>query len=239
MDRDVEALRRLERRIGHAFADGGLLAEALTHSSWSNEHPAAPNNERLEFIGDAALGFVVAGELFRRFPGWDEGKLTAAKSSLVSKERLAAVAASLDVVSCLRLGTGESRDGGARPASLGVNALEAVIGAVLCDGGIDAARRVVLALLGERLDAIDAAGVPQDPRSRLQLLCQERFGRLPVYRIERETGPDHVKEYVCSAATPDGRTAATGKGASKKEAQRSAAEALIEKIVSGANVTPL
>jgi ribonuclease-3 len=223
-ERELQTLMRI---LGYDFKDEGLLREAITHSSWSNEHPDDPCNERLEFIGDAVLGFVIAGILYERFPGWDEGMLTAAKSHIVGRDHLHDVAVKMGLHDFLILGEGERRGGVPLPASLGVDGFEAVMGAIFLDGGIEAARRVIGRFMTEEIEAMGARGVPVDPKSRLQTLSLHRFGKLPVYHMQEQIGPDHEKEYVFSAATPDG-TSATGKGPSKKEAQKNAAANLIK-----------
>ena len=223
-EQDLQTLMRI---LGYSFRDEELLREALTHSSWSNEHPEDPCNERLEFMGDAVLGFMVAGILYGRFPQWDEGMLTAAKSHLVGGDHLRDIAQKLGLTGFLRLGEGERRGETPLPASLGVNAFEAVVGAVFLDGGIEAARSVIELFMAADIDAMGDQGVPVDPKSRLQALSLRRFGKLPVYHMQQQSGPDHEKEYVFSVTTPDG-TSATGKGPSKKEAQKNAALNLIE-----------
>jgi ribonuclease-3 len=219
-------LKILQHMLGHTFSREALLLEALTHSSWSNEHPEDPCNERLEFMGDAVLGFLMAGELFKRFPDWDEGMLTAAKAYLVGKDHLQEIAQAMDLTAWLRVGTGEQRGDGDYPSSMGVNALEALIGAVFLDGGVEAAQRMVLAFMQEPVDRMAQEGVPEDPKSRLQALALKMFGKLPVYRIVGHSGPDHDRIFRCSVTLPDGREA-FGLGPSKKEAQKEAARSLI------------
>lgn len=219
-------LKNLMEMLGYVFRDEALIVEALTHSSWSNEHPDDLCNERLEFMGDAVLGLVMAGELFTRFPDWDEGRLTAAKARLVGKDHLQDVAHALGLAAWLRVGTGERRSDGAYPPSMAVNALEALIGAVFLDGGVEAARRMVLSFMKEPMARMEREGVPEDPKSRLQALALKTFGKLPVYRIVGQSGPDHDKIFHCSVSVPDG-TEAFGQGPSKKEAQKEAARNLI------------
>jgi ribonuclease-3 len=219
-------MKTLMDMLGHSFGREILLVEALTHSSWSNEHPEDTCNERLEFMGDAVLGFITAGELFRRFPDWDEGMLTAAKAHLVGKDHLQEIAQAMGLTAWLRVGTGERRSDGVYPPSMGVNALEALIGAVFLDGGVEAARRMVLSLLQEPVDRIEREGVPEDPKSRLQALALKMYGKLPVYRIVGQSGPDHDKIFRCSVTTANGAEA-FGLGPSKKEAQKEAARSLI------------
>jgi len=213
--------------LGYAFTDEGLLREAVTHSSWANEHPGEASNERLEFMGDAVLGFVVAGELFRRFPSWDEGLLTAAKAHLVGKDNLQEIARRLRLSGFLRVGAGERRADAFYPPSMGINALEAIIGAVFMDGGIEAARGVILGQLIDQIEAMETEGVPEDPKSQLQALSLRRFARLPSYRLAEQSGPDHERTYVFSVTVADG-TGADGEGPSKKDAQKNAARNLLK-----------
>jgi len=137
-------LDALQRRIGHRFADAGLLTRALTHRSFGVDH-----NERLEFLGDAVLSLVISSLLYERFAGSDEGDLTRVRAHLVREESLHRVALQLALPEVLRLGEGEARGGGAQRASILADALEALIGATFVDGGFDAARTVVTGLFGE------------------------------------------------------------------------------------------
>ncbi|MFH1438742.1 MAG: ribonuclease III [Pseudomonadota bacterium] len=224
---DSPDIKKLMQRLRYTFDNEELLLQALTHSSWANEHPGTRHNETLEFIGDAVLGFLVCCELFRRFPEHDEGDLTAAKSHLVGKDNLHDIAGAIDICSFLRLGEGERKSGGEYPQSMGVNTFEALLGAVFLDGGIDEAKKVLMHVMSHQIDMMRAEGIPQDPKSLLQALSLERFGKLPVYKVETETGPDHAKEFLLNVAVPDGRSA-TGRGPSKKEAQKDAARNLLK-----------
>lgn len=224
---DSPDIKKLMQRLCYTFGNEDLLLQALTHSSWANEHPGTRHNETLEFIGDAVLGFLVCCELYRRFPEHDEGDLTAAKSHLVGKDNLYEIAGAIDICSFLRLGEGERKSGGAHPQSLGVNTFEALLGAVYLDGGIDEAKKVLMHIMSGQIDIMKTGGIPQDPKSLLQALSLEKFGKLPVYKVETESGPDHAKEFLLNVTMPDGRSA-NGRGPSKKEAQKDAARNLLK-----------
>jgi len=219
----------LLKTLGYKFKNPELLAQALTHSSWSNEHPGEPCNERLEFLGDAVLGIVIAEILFEHFGQWDEGKLTAGKSYLVGKENLEKIAMELNLFDYLNLGEGEKRCFIRSKNSLSADAFEALIGAIFLDGGIDSARKILKKLFGKYIAFFEKEGIPVDPKSRLQEISLQRYGKLPVYKMSEETGPDHAKEFVYSVKMPDG-TISEGRGRTKKEAQRNAAENLLRKL---------
>ncbi|MGZ5235424.1 MAG: ribonuclease III, partial [Caldimonas sp.] len=181
----------LQQRIGHRFADPGLLQRALTHRSYGTDH-----NERLEFLGDAVLSLVVSSLLFDRFGDSDEGDLTRVRAHLVREDSLHRAALQLGLPELLRLGEGEARGGGALRASILADALEAMIGAVYLDGGLPAARQLVLRLLAERIDRLPQGPDPtvdpavHDYKSRLQELVAREEGLVPEYVCD-ESGPEH------------------------------------------------
>ena len=212
----------LQARIGHRFADDSLLELALTHRSRSGNR----NNERLEFLGDACLGFVVGAELFRRHPQAQENVLTLMRAALVRGRTLAEVARGLELGEYLRLGPGELKSGGYRRDSILSDALEALIGAVLLDAGEAAARELVLRLLGDRLDAARPGEIAKDPKTRLQEFLQGRGQALPDYTVIAVDGSDHAREFRvrCSLAGGD---AAEGQGSSRRAAEQAAAAAVL------------
>jgi ribonuclease-3 len=165
-----------ELRVGHRFAQPELLRRALTHRSHS-----ATNNERLEFLGDSVVNCAIALELYHKFPQLSEGELSRLRASLVNQQSLAGVAQQFDFGSQLLLGEGEARSGGSRRPSILADAVEAVIGAAFLDGGFEAAHRVVRALLGSAIDAIDPATSGKDPKTLLQEYLQGRRIALPQY----------------------------------------------------------
>lgn len=207
-------------RLDHAFDDPKLLELALTHRSWCAEHPGSPSNERLEFLGDAVLGLVVARWLYERFGEWSEGDLAKTRASLVSAATLAEVGRSAGLGDLLRLGRGEDASGGRHKPSILADAVEAVIGAAYLDGGIGVADRAVGLLLGPRLDA--AAGSPgrEDFKTRLQELAARLGFGPPVYDVAT-SGPAHDKLF--EAEVRAGAVRGCGTGTTKKEAEQRAA----------------
>jgi ribonuclease III len=215
------SLRPLEGRLGHSFADLDLIALALTHGSWCAEHPGESSNERLEFLGDAVLGLVVTHELYVRFPDLPEGHLSRVRAAVVSESPLAAVGRHLGIGAALRLGKGEDGSGGRDKPSILSDAVEAVIGAVYLDGGAEAARRVVLDLLGERIDEAARAPGMGDFKSRLQELAARDGAPPPVYRVH-QSGPHHDSRFH-AVVEIGGVVRGEGDGRSKKEAEQQAA----------------
>jgi len=225
------ALRAFGKRFGLEAAARGdctLLDAALTHDSFAYEHAKgsaaiAMSNERLEFLGDAVLGLIVADELFQRYPQDPEGRLSPRRARLIARDALAATARRLELGALLRLGKGEAAaHGEARPRLLAA-AFEALVGAVFVSGGFEAAKKFVRRI---HIDAArDAAGTA-DPRSALQEYSQARFKSAPSYALVDESGPAHARSF-CATVRIAGDVVGTGSGSTKKEAQaRAAAEAL-------------
>ena len=213
-----------ELQTGIHLEDRELLAQAFTHRSFLNEveDDTLVDNERLEFLGDAVLGFVVSEILFQNFPGQSEGELTRMRSVMVRRETLARVAERYLLGDSLRLGKGEEESGGRRrPATL-CAVLEAVIGAVFVDLGIDSARDFVVQLLDDEIKFVTSNAVDKDPKSRLQEYVQSRFGLTPRYRTVDSSGPDHAKLFVQSVNIAK-RRVGIGQGLSKQEAAQVAA----------------
>ncbi|MBI4917469.1 MAG: ribonuclease III [Acidobacteria bacterium] len=212
--------------IGYEFRDRALLERALTHSSFVNEVPGtAQSNEVLEYLGDAVLDMLVAEALVACMPGAGEGVLTRLRASMVAESALGQVAAEIGLGAHLHLGRGEDSQGGRERPALLADALEAVIGAAYTDGGLEAARRVVLHLFGSRLAA--AAIADPDPKSRLQEVVQARRHVTPSYRLVRSWGPDHDRQFEVVCLIGD-EVVGTGFGRTKKEAATAAATAAIE-----------
>lgn len=209
----------------HAFAEPGLLASALTHRSAARHH-----NERLEFLGDAVLGFVVADLLYRRFPEMDEGVLTRARASLVNRQSLAALARETELGSHIVLGEGEQRSGGRRRESILANAVEAVIGAVYLDGGIAACTEEIECLFEGRLEALSPEHFEKDPKTRLQELLQARSEPLPGYQTIAVEGssPNQTFSVECRVSLLE--LPATGRGRSRRLAEQAAARSALEAI---------
>ncbi len=209
------------RALGYEFRDAGLLRDALTHRSFRNERPrlARQDNERLEFLGDAVLGMRVATLLFEAFPDAPEGALTRKRADLVCEKTLADIARDLRLGPALRLGRGEDRSGGRSKPRLLASALEALIGAVHTDGGIQAAFRVIDRLFADRLHAATAK---RDAKSRFQELVQAQRHQTPTYRLLRTDGPDHDRHFTVVLEV-GGEAVAEGTGRSKGDAERDAA----------------
>ena len=201
---------------------------ALTHRSWCAEHAGEASNERLEFLGDAVLGLVVTAYIFDRHPEMPEGSLAKLRAAVVSAPTLAAVAAELGVGAALRLGKGEAASGGREKASILADAMEALIGAVYVDGGLDAARRLVLDLFEERIDdEVAGPGGPggADHKTQLQELVARRFEAVPAYVVSDE-GPDHEKTFFAEVRVGD-ELVGRGEGRNKKAAEQAAAGAAL------------
>lgn len=227
-------LTDLEDRLGYTFRDRALLEHALTHRSRAHEEATGDvrDNESLEFLGDALLGFVVAEILFRRFPELDEGQKSKIKASLVSTTALARVARRLGVGSSLLLGRGEERSGGRTKQALLADAYEAVLAAVYLDGGFDAARRVVLDHMAERLDEVARIGPGLslgDYKSALQEWLQSHDRALPEYGLVSTHGPDHAKVFEVEVSV-SGESLGRAQGRSKKEAEQRAAREALDRL---------
>jgi ribonuclease III len=216
----------LEERLGVSFRDHALLDLALTHRSYAYENDVRETNERLEFLGDAILNLCVTDLLYEKFPDYLEGDLAKLRASLVSEPALADVAGELDLGDAIRLGRGESQSGGRSKPSIKADALEAVLGAVYLDGGIEEIRAVVKHLFGSRIEAAVGQEIPKDAKTRLQEIVTRRHGMLPRYRVTG-SGPDHAKQFRAEVFVND-ESCGVGEGRSKKEAeQAAAAEALL------------
>jgi ribonuclease-3 len=217
------ALATAAARLGHEFTRPELLLEALTHPSTAT----AMHNQRLEFLGDRVLGLVVAEALLAQDPAAQEGELAPRLNALVRKETCAEVAASLDLGSALRMGRSEMLTGGRRKTALLGDAMEAVIAAVYLDGGLEAARRLILDACGDRIAEVRAVG--RDAKTSLQEWAQARGLPPPDYHDLGREGPDHAPLFSVEARLADGR-AAEGSAASKRAAQQAAAEALLARV---------
>lgn len=225
---NVPDLIRLQASFKVPFRDPELLRQALVHSSYLHEHPrfSLPSNERLEFLGDALLGLVVAEHLFARFPLRPEGDLTRLRAALVAGESLAQVAEGLGLGHYLSLGKGEEQTGGrSRPANL-AGVFEALLGAVFLDRGYRAAKALALRSLRPQLRAASAGEPPRDDKSLLQELSQARYKMAPSYRTVEAAGPNHARNFtveVCLGA----QVLAQGSGSSKRRAEQAAARAAL------------
>lgn len=218
-------LRHLQRALGHAFTHTDLLEQALTHRS-----AGAGNNERLEFLGDALIGFLIAEVLWERFPEADEGTLSRLRASLVKRESLAALARGLGLGDYLRLGAGEVRTGGHARDSILADALEAVLGALYRDAGFDATRELVLRLYASRLAQTSLERTLKDPKTRLQEWLQARRRPLPEYQVVATDGDQHAQTFIVTCALADAALATRAEGSTRRRAEQAAAQEMLERL---------
>lgn len=224
-------LRVLESRLKLKFKNRNLLKQALVHTSYLNENPGIDvgSNERLEFLGDAALGVVVAQQLYNDYPNVDEGKLTELRAHLVRRDTLAGAAERYELGEYLQLGRGEDGAGGRkRPTNL-ARAFEALVGAIFLDAGLGSVRAFVRRSLAEELNALRNSGMPHDPKSRLQEVIQSRWQTTPAYRLLKTEGPDHARRFTVEVVA-NGRALAVGEGRSKQTAEKDAAQRALEDL---------
>jgi ribonuclease-3 len=225
----------LEAALGTAV-DPALLERALTHRSYAYEHGGLPTNERLEFLGDAVLGLVVTDLLFREHPDLAEGALAKLRASVVSTRALAGVARELGLGRWMRLGRGEEVTGGRDKPSILADTMEAVIGAVYLERGVDAAAGVVRRLFGALMESAATGGAASDWKTALQELTAAHGLGVPDYLIA-DSGPDHAKSFTAQAMVA-GLARGSGAGSSKKEAEQQAAEEAWRSLTSELSVVP-
>lgn len=221
----TEAFAGLCRSVDYRFRDETLLTAALTHRSAGNR-----NNERLEFLGDAVLGFVVADELYQRYPDASEGELSRLRASLVKRETLAAIARSLELGRYLTLGSGELKSGGHRRESILADAMEAVFGAILLDGGLDICRACVKRLYSPYFEDMPAAAQLKDPKTRLQEYLQGRRLELPFYTVTATEGKAHNQRFTVSCEVGALARSSVGSGSSRRKAEQAAAQAMLDDL---------
>jgi ribonuclease-3 len=209
----------LEKKISYQFANPRLLNSALSHRSVGSD-----NNERLEFLGDAILGYVIASILYDKFPKATEGELSRLRATLVKGPTLASVARQLQLGDYLNLGPGELKSGGGRRESILAGAFEAVIGAVYLDSNIDMAREMILHLFDDRLAKVTPKTVEKDSKTRLQEFLQARRKKLPVYETISVTGAEHEQLFKVSCIVETLEHPAVGAGASRRAAEQDAAQ---------------
>ena len=226
-----ESFDDFQKRLGHTFADAELLHQALTHASYGHEkRQRTPDNQRLEFLGDAVLQLAVTAELYRRFPEMPEGRLTVQRAQLVNRNHLQALALELGLGEHLVLGRGEENSQGRQRPSILADAMEAVIGAIYAEAGWEPARAIILRLMEPSLAAItDEGGATANPKGSLQEKLQAGGDNPPVYRCVSESGPAHARVYEVVVEWQE-RELGRGQGASKKEAETRAAEAALAKL---------
>ena len=211
----------LENRLGYRFDEPGQLELAVTHRSWCAEHDGGPSNERLEFLGDAVLGLVVADFLYQRFPDLPEGQMAKTRAAVVNAATLTDLAVDIELGGHLRLGKGEEISGGRTKASIVSDALEAIIGAVYVDGGLESAREFVIAQLGDRIDEAASQPGARDYKTLLQESAVRDGLASPEYDVT-QTGPHHDRLFR-AAVRIGGDVCGTGEGTTIKQAQRRAA----------------
>lgn len=227
-----DTISEFERVLGYKFRDRDLLARSLTHKSFANERreTSSSHNERLEFLGDTVLGFVIGELIYRSFPNLQEGSLSKIKAHLVSSSTLAAKGRELGIGRFLRMGAGEARSGGAEKLSLLADGFEAIVAAIYLDGGLPAAEAFLRRIFLPDVTGIDIGDLSfQDYKTVLQESAQALGLPLPEYRIVDEYGPDHEKVFVIQVFW-NGEAFAYGRGASKREAQRKAAKEALRKL---------
>lgn len=225
----MDDLRELEVNLGMQFDDYSLLRRAVTHRSFLNENPSAAqeDNERLEFLGDAVLDFVVAGYLYDLYPKMDEGQLTMLRSALVRTKTLAGFARKVGIGDALLLGIGEAESGGRERASNLCAAFEAIVGAIYLDQGLQAVQGWITRMIPPVLDEILDNSAHIDAKSEFQIWTQAQYNLTPVYHVLSEEGPDHDKAFTVAVLVGD-EIWGTGKGNSKQAAAQEAASLALE-----------
>ncbi|TNE78053.1 MAG: ribonuclease III [Gammaproteobacteria bacterium] len=213
--------QRLLNRIGYQFNDQALFELALTHRSYG-----ADNNERLEFLGDAALNFIIGHAIYQRLPDTSEGDLSRYRASLVKGATLALIAKELDLGEHLKLGGGERKSGGHRRESILADAVEAIIGAIYLDGGMAACEKAVLSWFADRLNNLSATSL-KDPKTQLQEFLQARGRSLPVYEVIDISGEAHSQHFTVQCSVEGLARPTTGEGSSRRAAEKKAAAAAL------------
>lgn len=218
-------ISKLEKRLGYQFNDSELINLALTHRSANGKH-----NERLEFLGDSILSFVIADDLYHRFPKVNEGDMSRMRATLVRGHTLAELGREFVLGDYLKLGPGELKSGGFRRDSILADAVEAIIGAIYLDSDIEVVRKIVLSWYKTRLDAIQPGVSQKDPKTRLQEFLQGRKKPLPVYTVTNIKGEAHNQEFTVSCGIEGISDPVVGKGTSRRKAEQAAAELALEKL---------
>ncbi|MCP3697373.1 MAG: ribonuclease III [Aliivibrio sp.] len=213
------SLQRLEKKIGYQFKDENYLKLALTHRSANGTH-----NERLEFLGDSILSFVIADELYHRFPKVDEGDMSRMRATLVRGHTLAELGREFQLGDYLYLGPGELKSGGFRRDSILADAVEAIIGAIYLDSDTETIRGIILSWYQTRLDSIEPGVSQKDPKTRLQEYLQGRRKPLPTYTVTKIKGEAHNQEFTIECIVAGLDTPVIGKGSSRRKAEQSAAD---------------
>lgn len=219
-------LNRLQKKIGAQFDDHALLEQALTHRSIGRS-----NNERLEFLGDSILGFVVADEIYSRFPDVDEGIMSRLRAHLVNRDSLANIAKKLKLSDELVLGQGEMKSGGKHRASILSDAVEALIGAMYKDKGLEEAKCWVLRIFKERFDSLTLDTATKDPKTQLQEYLQARGVAVPNYNVTSTTGLDHNQQFTVECQVDGVGEPVHATASSRKKAEQKAALKILENLL--------
>ena len=221
----IQETEKLARKLGLRFSQPDIIRRALTHRSAN-----ADNNERLEFLGDSVLGFVIAERLYQKFTEADEGVLSRLRATLVNQTSLANIARKLHLGDYLILGSGELKSGGYRRDSILSDAMEALIGALLLDQGMEACRVWILDLFAEQIDGLSLRDWKKDPKTRLQESMQARGLQLPLYTLRSVVGQPHEQSFVveCQVSLTD--ETCEGRGSSRKRAEQESAEKMLAKL---------
>jgi ribonuclease III len=226
----VSSFQALESELGYHFNDAALLLKSLTHSSHAHEKRTGEDNEQLEFLGDAVLGFVVSDFLCRAYPHFSEGQLSKLKGFFVSSANLVKYSEQLNLGNYLHLGKGEEKTGGRAKQALLVDAFEAILGAMYIDGGLDAPRQLIARFIGPQISEIGGAtGQVMDFKTALQELLQKRGLGPCRYVLSGEEGPSHQKLFTVDVEL-DGAIAASGMGLTKRAAEQAAAKQALEDL---------
>ncbi|MCJ2376007.1 ribonuclease III [Vibrio sp. ZSDZ34] len=218
-------IEKLEKKLGYQFQDSQLLNLALTHRSANGKH-----NERLEFLGDSILSFVIADDLYHRFPSINEGDMSRMRATLVRGHTLAELGREFELGDYLKLGPGELKSGGFRRDSILADAVEAIIGSVYLDSDVEVVRKVVLSWYASRLEAIEPGVSQKDPKTRLQEYLQGRRKPLPVYTVTTIKGEAHNQEFTVACEVAGMDKPVIGRGTSRRKAEQAAAEIALEKL---------
>jgi ribonuclease-3 len=220
----IKSLDKLICHLDYRFHDEGLLETALTHRSVTQN-----NNERLEFLGDAVLGMVIAEELYKRFPEASEGEMSRLRASLVKGDTLAEIARRFELGDVVRLGPGELKSGGFRRKSILADAFEAILGAIYLDGGFENCRNIILKHFSSRLDEVSPETAQKDPKTRLQEYLQAGGQALPDYEVVDIAGEAHAQTFTVECRV-ENMQSVRAQGSSRRKAEQAAAEMILESM---------
>ncbi|QTL40963.1 ribonuclease III [Xenorhabdus budapestensis] len=218
-------MNRLQLKLGYTFTQNDFLLQALTHRSASSRH-----NERLEFLGDSILSFVIANALYHRFPRVDEGDMSRMRATLVRGNTLAELAREFELGECLRLGPGELKSGGHRRESILADSVEALIGAIFLDSDIQTVEKIILNWYENRLNEISPGDKQKDPKTRLQEYLQGRHLPLPLYLVVQVRGEAHDQEFTIHCQVSGFEQPVRGVGSSRRKAEQAAAEQALKQL---------